>query len=109
MKLKGVVLEWYVLHWNPYTKRVENSNILAGIKENVAKEIRSKKISDINTLKVYLKRQFMYNYWSKTECEFYVSDVNGNNYEKIDMWRQIEPNLDRIVAYVNSKMDLNLK
>lgn len=109
MKLKGVVLEWYVLHWDPHSKCVDNYNILAGIKEDVAKEIKRKKISDIDTLTNYLKRQFMYYYWSKTECEFYVSDLSGNNYERIDMWRQIEPNLNRIVAYVNSKMDLNLK
>lgn len=109
MKVKGVVLEWYVLHWNPHSKSVEDSNILIGIKEDVAKQVRNKKISDISALKDYLKRQFMYHYWSKTECEFYVSDLGGNDYEKIDMWRQIEPNLNLIVAYVNSKMDLNLK
>ena len=51
----------------------------------------------------------MYDYWSKTESEFYISDLHGDDYEKIDIWRQIEPNLDLIVEYVNSKMELGLE
>ena len=51
----------------------------------------------------------MYYYWSKSECEFFISDLHGNDYEKIDIWRQIEPNLNNIVDYINLKMDLKFE
>ena len=38
-----------------------------------------------------------------------VSDLFGKYQEKIDVWKQIEPNLDLIVDYVNIKCDLKLK
>ena len=106
MKVKNVNLEWYVLCWDFNSKKVINYNILQWLKEDIANEVRRKHIYNKSILKEYLKTQLMYNYWSKTEYEFYISDLHGDDYEKIDIWRQIEPNLDRIVEYVNSKMEL---
>lgn len=109
MKVKNVNLEWYVLRWDFNTKKVINYNILQWRKEDIANEVRKKNIHNKSILREYLKTTFMYDYWSKTECEFYISDLYGNDYEKIDIWRQIEPNLDHIVEYVNSKMSLGLE
>ena len=109
MKVKNVNLEWYVLRWDFNTKKVVNYNILQWRKEDIANEVRRKSIYNKSILREYLKTTFMYDYWSKTECEFYVSDLHGDDYEKIDIWRQIEPNLNLIVEYVNSKMDLGLE
>lgn len=109
MKVKNVNLEWYVLRWDFNTKKVINYNILQWRKEDIANEVRRKSIYNKSILKEYLKTTFMYDYWSKTECEFYISDLHGDDYEKIDIWRQIEPNLDLIVEYVNSKMELGLE
>ena len=109
MKVKNVNLEWYVLRWDFNSKKVINYNILQWRKEDIANEVRRKSIYNKSILREYLKTTFMYDYWSKTECEFYVSDLHGDEYEKIDIWRQIEPNLDLIVEYVNSKMELGLE
>lgn len=109
MKTKNVKLEWYVLKWDSNQKKVVNYNILEWILEDLAKEVRSKHIYNKSILREYLKTQFMYCYWSKTECEFYVSDLHGDDYEKIDIWRQIEPNLNQIVEYVNTQCDLKFK
>lgn len=109
MKIKNINLKWYVLRWDANSKKVINYNILEWRKEAIANEIRLKHIHDKNTLHEYLKKQFRYSYWSKAECEFFVSDLQGNDYEKIDMWRQIEPNLDRIVEYINREMDLKFE
>ncbi len=109
MKIKNSNLEWYVLRWDFNNKKVVNYNILEGLAEDIAREVRSKSLYDKSILKEYLKTVFMYNYWSKTECEFFVSDLHGDDYEKIDMWRQIEPNLDRIVDYVDQKMELKFE
>ena len=109
MKVKNVNLEWYVLRWDSNAKKVMNYNILQWRKEDIAKEVRSGHVYNKSILREYLKTVFMYEYWSKTECEFYISDLHGNDYEKIDIWRQIEPNLDRIVEYVNEKMELKFE
>lgn len=109
MKTKNVNLKWYVLRWDFNSKKVINYNILQWRKEDIANEVRRKSIYNKSILREYLKTTFMYDYWSKTECEFYISDLHGDDYEKIDIWRQIEPNLDLIVEYVNSKMELGLE
>ena len=109
MKIKNVNLEWYVLRWDGSKKKVVNYNILQWLKEDIANEVRLKHIYDKSILKEYLKTHFLYNYWSKTECEFYISDLHGDQYEKVDIWKQIEPNLNLIVDYVNNKMELNFK
>ena len=109
MKVKSIDLKWYVLRWDFNSKKVVNYNILQWRKEDIANEVREKSIYNKSILREYLKTTFMYDYWSKTECEFYISDLHGDDYEKIDIWRQIEPNLDLIVEYVNSKMELGLE
>lgn len=109
MKVKNVNLEWYVLRWDFNTKKVINYNILQYRKEDIVNEVRKKSIHNKSILREYLKTVFIYDYWSKTEYEFYISDLHGDDYEKIDIWRQIEPNLDHIVEYINSKMELRLK
>lgn len=106
MKLKNNELEWYVLRWDVNIKGTTDYNIFAGLTEDLCKNLRAKKITNKNELKEYLKRKFMYYYWSKTECEMYISDLHGNDYEKVDMWKQIKPNLNNIVDYVNTKYDL---
>ena len=107
MKVKHVDLEWYVLRWDHNNNKVIEYNILKWLKEDIANRVRTKKIYDKSTLKNYLEKTFMHDYWSKSECEFYISDLGGNTYEKIDIWRQIKPNLINIAEYVNSKMELN--
>lgn len=49
----------------------------------------------------------MYHYWSKTECEIVIGGLHCkylDEFEKIDMYRQIEMNLDKIVKYVIDEM-----
>lgn len=109
MKVKNVNLEWYVLRWDTNKKKIVDYNILQWRKEDIANEIRKKSIHNKSILKEYLKTAFMYDYWSKVECEMLVSDLHTDECEKIDIWRQIEPNLDNIVDYINVKMDLKFE
>ena len=108
MKVKKAKLEWYVLRWNnnKSNRRVEEYNILHNLVEDIAKEVRAGHVYNKSILREYLKTELMWRYWSKTECEFYISDLHGDNYEKVDMWRQIYPNLDNIVNYINEEMEL---
>ena len=112
MKVKNVNLEWYVLRWDRDSNKVTKYNILYNLKDTIAKEVRNKRIYDKSILREYLKTEFMYNYWSKSECEMAVGGLSSkypDEFEKIDMWRQIEPNLDNIVEYVNMKMKLKFE
>ena len=106
MKMKNVELKWYVFRWDFNAKKITNYNVLSGLAEDIAKKVQAKKINNKDTLKEYLKKEFMYHYWSRTEHEVYISDLHGSEGEKIDIWRQVEPNLDNIVDYVNLKMEL---
>lgn len=109
MKVKNSNLQWYVLKWDSMQNKIVNYNVLTGVAEDLYIEVKAKRVSDRNLLKKYLQHYFMYNYWGKAEHEMYISDLYGNHYEKIDIWRQIKPNLDLIVDYVNTKCDLKFK
>lgn len=109
MKIKNVNLQWYVLEWDVNNKKIKPINILAGITEDLVREIKSGRVHNKSILREYLKTVFVYYYWSKAEHEMIVSDLFGKYQEKIDVWKQIEPNLDLIVDYVNIKCDLKLK
>ena len=106
MKIKKSNLRWYVLQWDYNQNKVINVNILDGLVEDLTKEVRSGRVHNKSILKEYLKTYFIYYYHSKAECEFIVSDLCSRNHEKIDMWKQIESNLDNIVEYINIKCDL---
>ena len=45
----------------------------------------------------------MYYYWSKSECEIQVAGLlaeKEEEFKKIDIWYQLEPNLDIITDYI---------
>lgn len=111
MKIKNVKLEYYVIHEDFNSRKLKRYNILNDIfKENLAEQIKKKKITNLVELKEWLKRDFMYHYWSKSEWELAIGGLfakHPEEFEKIDVWYQIENNLDMIVDYINNKMELN--
>ena len=95
-------LEWYTLIYNSNTKKLEKFNALHGISDSIKKH--KKDIYDRSSLKNFLKQEFMYRYWSKYEFELLVSGLIESDFEKaskIDVWTQLEMNLDNIVDYIN--------
>ena len=112
MKVKNVNLEYNVLRYDWNEKKVVNCNVLKRLDlEEIRKRILTKKIKNYEELKEYLKREFMYYFWSKAECEVLIGDLSfrEETFEKIDMWRQIEMNLDLIVKYINYEMRIGFK
>lgn len=113
MKVKNVELKWNVLYWNTNKNKVENYNIFDNdFKNNLYKKIKTKKIISYKDLKDYVVRWAMYHYWSKTECEMAIGPLWPNTvedlkqFEKIDMYRQIEMNLDHIIQYIIDTMQI---
>ena len=100
-----------------FLKNILKSEIM---KENKIRKIQQKinkkeeKINEfIQDRKEGIKRELMYYYWCKAEHEVMVTDLFPRNYEdfqeqavKIDIWYQLEPNLDRIVEYVIKNLNI---
>lgn len=78
--------------------------------EEIHKEIVQRKtIKNYTELKQYIKSWAMYHYWSKCEHEILVGGLfsNWDKYGKIDAYRQIEMNLDRITEYVIKELKID--
>ena len=107
-----VNLEWYALRYDFNKKELVNYNILRNeLVEKIIKEMRKKKLHSLEELKEYINSWLMYNYWTKSEFEIAITNLYDNDLEKaekVDIYSQVKPNLDRIVEYINNKMQLNL-
>lgn len=110
MKIKNVKLEWNVLVHDFNRNIIQPYNIFySNFPEELAKEIKSRKIDNRDKLKEYLRSSFMHSYWCKAEYEILVSGLfikDSNDQTKIDIWYQIEMNFDLIVNYIIDKMKL---
>ena len=108
--MKKPDLKWNVLFEDSNTRQIHTYNVLAGsFYDNLRKAIKKYKIKNRSQLKEYLTGEFMYHYWCKSEFEIavgglFVKDIS--ELEKIDVWYQLEMNLDNIVDYLISKMNL---
>lgn len=56
-----------------------------------------------NDLKIFILSHFRYSYWAKCEWEFIASDwppIRNNKDKKVDVFQQLEPNVDLITDIV---------
>lgn len=110
MKIKNSNLKWYVLRYDSNNKKITEHNVMVGIAEAIQIEVKAKRVYDKKSLKNFLKKEFMHNYWCRAEHEILVSGLHDKDaIEKIDIYRQLNMNLDTIVDYVNSKCDLKFE
>ena len=109
------MLEYYVFRRDFNRNRLEQVNIFSYVTpEKIRNGIKERNIKTKDKFKEFLKGQFMYYFWAKCEHEVvinsfpYLEDEKvGDNGIKIDIWYQIEPNLDLIVDYVIYKLGLD--
>jgi len=108
-----VELEWYALKYDTNKKRIVNYNILSDeLAKSIIKQMQKKEIHNLEDLKSCINNWMLYYYWTKSEFELAVTnlyDKNLENAEKVDIYSQVKPNLDRIAEYINNVMDLKLK
>ena len=101
------MLEWNVLNYDFNKDEIIEYNVFNKEFENDIKEaVKDKRILNYEELKAYIKIKFQHRYWSRTEYEILVSGLFSDNREKIDIYEQLEMNLDRITEYVNTKLKL---
>ena len=111
MKTKNVKLEWNVLLAASNTNKIINYNVLdKELVEILHKEIVKKKtITKFEQLKETVNNWCKYYYWSRCEYEIGVGGAFAkypDEYEKIDAYRQIEMNLDRICEYIIKELKI---
>lgn len=115
MKIKNIKLEWYILQHDFNKNKMYMENIFSdSFPEEVAKKIRKgvkdnwRPVTDYISFKDWIKGELMYRYWSKCEAEFQSGGLfsKEENFEKIDGWFQLEPNLDNICEYIIHKMEI---
>ena len=118
MKKKNVNLKWYAFRYNWDSHKLEFTNVLAYMEEEIAKKIRKGKkdnwypVYDYNSFKEWIKLKLMSSYWSKSEHECLIGDWCSDpepTLEKHDIWWQLEPNLDRICEYIIREMEIKFE
>lgn len=103
-------LEWNVLIYDFNSRKIKFYNIF---RNDFILEIRnkskSKKIKTYLELKEYINNWAKYYYWSKIEYEIAMGGLFSaypDEFEKMDIYKQITMNLDRITEYVNNKLQI---
>ena len=107
-------LKYYVFRYDWNSKDLVRCNILNEyFIEELKKEIKRYKINNREQFKERLMLNFRYYYRSKAEHEVLVCDLFPKDYEdfckqaiKIDIWYQIEPNIDLITDYIIRELRL---
>lgn len=95
-------LVWNVYIYDFNEKKIKTYNIFY---RNSIQEIISEVING-KSLKTAILTWAKYNYWSKVEYEMLIGgmfDTLGN-FKKIDIYNQIEMNIDRITEYIYNKL-----
>ncbi len=109
MKIKNKNLEWNVLMFDWNKKKVINYNIFSyGFIEILNKKLNNGEVTNMEELKALILR-WCRRYRSKAEYEMMIGDLcvkNISNLEKIDVFRQIEMNINRITEYINNELNL---
>jgi len=111
MKKKNKKLEWYAFREDFNSNKLERVNVLGEwFVNDLFKRIKRDKIDNYEKLKEGIKSILMYYYWSKAEHEVLVTSLHHrpdkDEVFKIDIWYQLEPNLDRITEYVIKELDI---
>lgn len=96
-------LEWNVYIYDFNNKKIKPYNIFY---KDCIKEIVNGVVENRIDLKQAILKWARYHYWSKTEYEVLIGGVFDlpSNFEKIDIYYQIEMNIDRITEYIYHKL-----
>ena len=72
-----------------------------------------KQVSTKNELRKFIRNHFLYHYWGKCEWEFIASDWpptnRSNRDKKVDVYNQLEPNINLITDIVWEQIKDKLK
>ena len=103
MKIKDMKLSWKVMRYNFNAKEVEFFNIFRNIRLQEGLENLIKNYTTFNKFKEDLSHELKYCFLGKCEYEVVVGDIvikTLDELEKVDVYAQLEPNLDILAKYI---------
>ena len=110
---KNTTFKYYAMNYDVNRRGIKYINVLnrEEIKE-IERDVKKGKITTRGAFKESLRLNLKHRYWARRECEMSIGDLyekDLNKYEKIDVYDQIEPNLDLITDYVINKMGIKFE
>ena len=99
-------LEWNVLIHDFNKDKIKKYNIF---RADLFEDIKDAKCKTFGELREIIDKWAKYHYWAKAEYEIAVGGLFSKypeKFEKIDIYRQIEINLDRITEYVGKNLGI---
>lgn len=103
-------LKWYAFMHDFNDDKLIYTNVLCVIDEKIQKQL--KKMTTYEEVKNKIKTELIFRFWCRAEYEVLVTDLHykpeRDNEFKIDVWYQLEPNLDRITEYVIKELKLKV-
>ena len=104
-------LEWYAFEFDRNTHEIKKTNVLNDyIIDRINKGLKSTneywKIDSYETLKKAVNNELMFHYWSKFEHEYEVKHQFEDKTYKLDVFYQLELNMDRIIEYIAREMNI---
>lgn len=110
MKYKNVKLKWKALNWDINQNKLKVINVLSDeLKKEIYTKIKSKQITSFEELKETIRNYLLYYFWSKREAEVLIGDLSSkypDDFQKVDVYFQVIPNLDHITNYIISAMNI---
>lgn len=103
-------IKYYAIHYDFNAKEIRKTNVIhEDILKSLQDMVKKGKIKDRIQFRECLRSEFMYRYWCKREWEISVGDLyeeDLNKYEEIDVYDQLEANLDVITDYIIREMGI---
>jgi CRISPR/Cas system CSM-associated protein Csm4 (group 5 of RAMP superfamily) len=102
-------LEWFAFRVDFNSKKPVRFNVLNDeLIDSLKKKVKKTEKIDYNKFKELLSGELKYYYWSRTEYEVLVSAIHCDEETKLDVYYQLEPNLDRMCEYLIRELKLDL-
>ena len=103
-------IKYYAMYYDFNARKIKRVNVIhEDILKRLQDMVKKGKIKDRLQFRQCLRGEFMYRYWCKREWEISVGDLfekDLSKYEKIDVYDQLEANLDVITDYIIRNMGI---
>lgn len=97
---------FYVLNWDFNTDSLEEYDVLPYFRRCYNDLNKNKRPSTVDEWKEFVKSKGMYMFWSRCQYEIIVTGwPQQKNEAKVDVWRQINMNLDVIVKILMEEFE----
>lgn len=102
-------LKYYAIEEDFNSGKIVKVNVLKYKADEILERVKREKISDRETFKENISSLLRYYYRYRAEHEVIVSSlIEGHGTpEKIDIWTQLEPNIDIITDYIIKELKLD--